>query len=288
MQYTNRNTVVEIDKILGEKKQVLDHGFVCVVDYMGCDSDIANAARVSYGQGTKTVNQDEGLIRYLMRHHHTTPFEMCEIKLHLKMPIFIARQWMRHRTANINEISARYSIIKDEFYVPELDRMAMQSAINNQGSGEKLSDDIAQKCQNIIQENCLNAFESYDDLINKKLLARELSRTILPQNTYTEFFWKIDLHNLLHFLRLRADSHAQKEIQQFAFAILDIVKIWVPVVYQAFMDYRVKSENMSAIDLEVIKSCLNIDKVKDYIEQNKDSKKGDIKELITKLEKFIR
>jgi len=285
---TKRNTINEIDEILGKQIPILDHGFICVVDYMGCDSDIANSARVSYGQGTKTVNQDEGLIRYLMRHNHTTPFEMCEIKLHVKMPIFIARQWMRHRTANINEISARYSIIKDEFYVPNLDRMAQQSSINNQGSGESLPENEAQICRNIIQNQCESAFENYTKLINDESLARELARTILPQNTYTEFFWKIDLHNLLHFLRLRADFHAQKEIQLYAIAILDIVKIWTPIVYGAFMDYRVNAISLSAIDVDILKNYLDKVKIQEYITKNKDSKKGDVKELCIKLGKLLQ
>lgn len=275
-----------LDKILGEKIKVLDHGFVCLVDYMGSDSDIANAARVSYGNGTKTVNQDEGLIRYLMRHRHTTPFEMCEIKFHLKMPIFIARQWHRHRTANINEISARYSIISDEYYIPDESRMAKQSVINNQGSGEQLSQEKSQECIEKIRALGQTAFSEYNSLIGEYELARELSRSVLPQSTYTEFFWKIDLHNLLHFSSLRADSHAQWEIQQYAFAILDIIKEWVPMTHQAFVDYRMNSMTFNGNDLEMLKSALNKEVVEKYIADNIDSKKGEVKELCAKLRKL--
>ncbi len=284
---TNRNTVADLDAVLGAKFPILNEGFICIVDYMGCDFDIANAARVSYGKGTKTVNQDEGLIRYLMRHHHTTPFEMCEIKLHLKMPIFVARQWMRHRMANINEISARYSIIKDEYYVPELERMAQQSKINNQGSGEVLPINSAEKCQDIMENQCAGAFENYAQLLDSESLARELSRTILPQSTYTEFFWKIDLHNLLHFCRLRADSHAQYEIRVYALKILEILKLWVPVTYQAFVDYRLNSMALSFPDIEVLKTLIDIEKTRNYIEENRESKKGDVKELCKKLEDLL-
>ena len=287
MQQTNRVTIESIDLILGRKFPILDHGFVCVVDYMGCDADIANSARVSYGKGTKTINQDEGLIRYLMRHFHTTPFEMCEIKLHLKMPIFIARQWMRHRTASINEISARYSIINDEFYLPQIDRMSNQSLTNKQCSGDILGDESAQVCQNIINESCTNSFGQYHELIEKHELARELSRSVLPQNAYTEFFWKIDLHNLFHFLRLRADPHAQKEIQVYAFKILEIVKSWVPIAHQAFMDYRVNSFNLTALDLKEIKNFLDKDKILEFLEKNKETTKGEIREFCEKLKKLI-
>lgn len=287
MKSTNRNTIENIDEIITKQYPILDYGFVTVVDYMGCDADIANAARVSYGNGTKTINQDEGLIRYLMRHRHTTPFEMCEIKLHLKMPIFVARQWMRHRTANINEISARYSIINDEYYIPSEDRMAEQSKINNQGSGDILNQDVAKNCQNEMRNQCSTAFEKYELLINEAQLARELSRTILPQSTYTEFFWKIDLHNLLHFCSLRADSHAQYEIRVYAMKILEIIKLWVPITYQAFMDFRLNSISFSQNDLGIIKNFLSHEKISQYISENIDSKKGEIKELCAKLEKII-
>jgi thymidylate synthase (FAD) len=285
--FTKRSTINHIDEILGQKIDVLDFGFISVVDYMGCDSDIANAARVSYGNGTKTVNQDEGLIRYLMRHRHTTPFEMCEIKMHLKMPIFIARQWMRHRTANVNEISARYSIIKDEYYVPEIERMSQQSAINNQGSGDRLPDDLANNIKKEMNELCADTFLTYDELINEKHLARELARSILPQSTYTEFFWKIDLHNLLHFVSLRADSHAQYEIQQYAIKILDIVKSWLPFTYKAFMDYRMNSMSFTGFDLGEMGDFFDKDKILSYIAKNEGSKKGEVKELCAKLKKFI-
>ena len=285
--FTKRSTINSIDEILGQKIDVLDFGFISVVDYMGCDGDIASAARVSYGNGTKTVSQDEGLIRYLMRHRHTTPFEMCEIKLHLKMPIFIARQWMRHRTANVNEISARYSIIKDEYYIPETERMSQQSVINNQGSGDRLPESVANDVKKQMTDLCKDTFEMYDNLINEKHLARELSRSVLPQSTYTEFFWKIDLHNLLHFISLRADSHAQYEIQQYAVKILDIVQAWVPFTYRAFMDYRVNSINFTGFDIEEAGGFFDRDKISAYIANNGDSKKGEVRELCEKLKRFL-
>lgn len=284
---TKRETIKEIDDILGKSFPVLDNGFVSVVDYMGCDSDIARSARVSYGDGTKTINQDEGLIRYLMRHYHTTPFEMCEIKFHIKTPIFVARQWLRHRTANVNEISARYSIIKDEFYIPEEKRMSYQSSINNQGSGESLPNNIANSCKEIMNLSCEKSFELYNNLLEEKNLTRELARTILPQSTYTEFYWKIDLHNLLHFLRLRTDSHAQKEIQLYALKILEIIKLWVPIAYQAFCDFRLNALTLSSSDVLSLKSFINVEKVKEYISINESSKKGEIKELCQKLKKFL-
>lgn len=275
-----------MDKIVGHKINVLDHGFILPVDFMGCDADIAQAARVSYGKGTKTVNEDAGLIRYLIRHRHTTPFEMCEVKFHLKMPIFVARQWHRHRTANINEISARYSIIKDEFYIPELSRMAKQSESNKQGSGKVLEGEVAESCNDIMHDTCINAFANYTKLLDENHLARELSRSILPQSTYTEFYWKIDLHNLLHFLSLRAEEHAQYEIRVYAKAMLDIIKHWVPITYQAFMDYRMNCINLFAGDIEVIKEFMNKDKATEYINANQDSKKGEVRELCEKLKKL--
>jgi thymidylate synthase (FAD) len=282
-----KRNISALEEIIAKEFKVLDKGFVKLVDYMGDDSSIVEAARVSYGDGTKTVNQDRGLIRYLMRHYHSTPFEMCEIKFHIKCPIFIARQWMRHRTANINEISARYSIIKDEFYVPPIDHICKQSKINNQGSGDRVADDLSEEIMNKIELTSRNSFNEYETLINKDELSRELSRMILPQNTYTEFYWKIDLHNLMHFLRLRADKHAQKEIQLYAKAMLEIMRMWVPITHEAFCDYRINSINFSGNDLSSIKELIDYDKVAKFIDNNAETKNGDTRELLQKLKLII-
>jgi len=242
---------------------VLDHGFVRVVDYMGDDSAIVQAARVSYGKGTKKVSEDRGLINYLMRHWHTTPFEMCEIKFHIKVPIFIARQWIRHRTANVNEYSARYSILDREFYMPEARHLAAQSTINNQGRGEVLEGEYAQKVLDLLKRDAMQTYDTYEYLLNEKeeegrpSLARELARMNLPVNYYTQWYWKIDLHNLMHFLRLRADSHAQYEIQAYADVMIDILKKWVPFAYDAFMDYRMGAAVFSSKMLAVLRRRLS-------------------------------
>ena len=216
---------------------VLDHGFVRVIDYMGDDAAICQAARVSYGKGTKSVQNDEGLIRYLMRHWHSTPFEMCEIKLHVKLPVFVARQWIRHRTANVNEYSARYSILDREFYIPAPEHIAAQSTINNQGRGETLTGDEAARVLEILKADSARAYDNYEAMISddgQQGLARELARMNLPANIYTQWYWKVDLHNLLHFLRLRADAHAQYEIRVYADEICKVVADWVPAAYSAF------------------------------------------------------
>jgi thymidylate synthase (FAD) len=244
---------------------VLDHGFIRVIDYMGTDSAIVQAARVSYGAGTKKVNEDAGLINYLMRHRHTTPFEMCEIKFHIKLPIFIARQWIRHRTANVNEYSGRYSIMDKEFYVPAPEHLAAQSKQNHQGRGESLSGAEAARVLEILKADSVNAYAHYEEMMNcdenKTGLARELARMNLPVNFYTQWYWKIDLHNLLHFLSLRADSHAQYEIRMYAEAMLEMVKAWVPLTYQAFMDYRMGGANVSAKGMAAIKRMISGEKV---------------------------
>ncbi|MCB2119901.1 MAG: FAD-dependent thymidylate synthase, partial [Rhodobacteraceae bacterium] len=191
--------------------QVLDHGLVRVIDYMGDDAAITQAARVSYGRGTKAVQNDEGLIRYLMRHWHSTPFEMCEVKFHVKLPVFVARQWIRHRTANVNEYSARYSILDREFYIPAPEHLAAQSTVNNQGRGELLEGEEAARVLDILREDAMRSYDHYEDMLSQdgqKGLARELARMNLPANVYTQWYWKVDLHNLFHFLRLRADAHA--------------------------------------------------------------------------------
>ncbi len=246
---TLRATAPGIEAHLYKATPVLDHGFVRVIDYMGDDAAICQAARVSYGKGTKSVQNDEGLIRYLMRHWHSTPFEMCEIKLHVKLPVFVARQWIRHRTANVNEYSARYSILDREFYIPAPENVAAQSAVNNQGRGEVLEGAEAARVLELLKADANRAYDHYEQMISQEGqqgLARELARMNLPANIYTQWYWKVDLHNLFHFLRLRADSHAQYEIRVYADAICEVVKDWVPAAYRAFEDYRMGAVSLSA------------------------------------------
>ncbi|RGP36578.1 FAD-dependent thymidylate synthase [Pseudotabrizicola alkalilacus] len=245
-------------------QEVLDHGFIRVIDYMGDDAAIVQAARVSYGAGTKHVSNDEGLIRYLMRHWHSTPFEMCEIKLHVKLPVFVARQWIRHRTANVNEYSARYSILDREFYIPAPDQLAAQSTVNNQGRGAVLQGEEAARVLEILKRDAGQAFDSYESMLSQEGqqgLARELARMNLPMNTYTQWYWKTDLHNLFHFLRLRADAHAQYEIRVYAEAIAACVKDWVPLAFAAFEDYRMGGVTLSAKAIDCVKRMLNGEKV---------------------------
>jgi len=238
---------------------VLDHGFVRVVDYMGDDAAICQAARVSYGKGTKSVQNDEGLIRYLMRHWHSTPFEMCEVKLHIKLPVFVARQWIRHRTANVNEYSARYSILDREFYIPAPEHIAAQSSVNNQGRGEALTGEEAVRVLDILKSDSTRSYDNYQSMISddgQQGLARELARMNLPANIYTQWYWKVDLHNLLHFLRLRADAHAQYEIRVYADSMCSIVADWVPFAYAAFEDYRLGGATLSGTALDCVRRML--------------------------------
>lgn len=244
----------ELDKILGKEFKVLDHGFIRVIDYMGNDSSIVQAARVSYGNGTKTVNEDKGLINYLMKHKHTSPFEMCEIKLHVKLPIFVARQWVRHRMASINEYSARYSILSKEFYIPEEEQISTQSKDNKQGRGIPLPKDLASNVKNILEEDAKNVYENYEKLISEDInLARELARMNLTLNYYTEWYWKIDLHNFLHFLRLRSHTHSQYEIRVYALKLLEITHLWCPLAASAFEEFVVNSITFSKTQAEVLK-----------------------------------
>jgi thymidylate synthase (FAD) len=296
---TRRATVPALEEILYEQLPVLDRGFVRIVDYMGDDAAIVQAARVSYGRGTKRVSEDLGLINYLMRHRHTTPFEMCEIKYHVKLPIFVARQWIRHRTANVNEYSARYSILDNEFYVPDLDYLetqrrerrieqtaaqgqpdlfteigqsqprdlAAQSKSNRQGRDEVLPPDEARQVLRWIKEEAARDYTVYTKLLNEDAsgniidetrhgLARELARMVLPTNIYTQWYWKTDLHNLMHFLLLRADPHAQYEIRAYAEVMLKTLKRWVPMTYAAFLEYRMNAATISAKGLTVIRRML--------------------------------
>ena len=263
---TLRVTVGALENLLYTPIPLLDHGFIRVIDYMGDDNAIVQAARVSYGRGTRRRSSDRGLIRYLMRQRHTTPFEMCEIKLHVKLPIFVARQWIRHRTANVNEYSARYSILDREFYVPSKEVIAAQSPSNRQGRGELLPAKQAALVQELLRDDAHRAHDHYEELLNETPngerrdpnrlgLARELARINLSLNFYTQWYWKIDLHNLLNFIALRIDPHAQYEIRIYAEAIQErIVKPWVPLVYEAFCDYRLHGRTLSAKALSVVRA----------------------------------
>lgn len=269
---TKRVTAPELEKILFDALPVLDHGFIRVVDYMGDDASVVQAARVSYGKGTKKVSTDAGLIKYLMRHWHSTPFEMCEIKYHIKLPIFIARQWIRHRTANVNEYSARYSILDKEFYLPATQHLAAQSQNNRQGRGKVLEGEKAKQVLDLLKGDAEQTYKNYELMLNERYdgsvidenavgLARELARMNLTLNTYTQWYWKTDLLNLMNFLRLRADHHAQYEIRAYADVMLDTVKKWVPITYEAFMDYRVGGTEVSSKGKEVIKKLIKGDTI---------------------------
>ncbi len=268
---TKRVTSPELEKILYEALPVLDHGFVRVIDYMGDDTSIVQSARVSYGKGTKKVSTDSGLIKYLMRHRHSTPFEMCEIKYHIKLPIFIARQWIRHRTANVNEYSARYSIMDKEFYVPSKENLAAQSTNNRQGRGNLINGTQADNILKILKDDAERNYQHYEEMLNEKYdgtiiddkkqgLARELARMNLTLNSYTQWYWKTDLLNLLNFLALRADSHAQFEIREYADVMMNTVKKWVPTTYDAFIDYRVGGMELSSKGKMVIQKMIKGEK----------------------------
>ncbi|MCA2010322.1 FAD-dependent thymidylate synthase [Cereibacter sphaeroides] len=263
-QLTLRTVAPGMEKHLYTAHPVLDHGFVRAIDYMGDDAAIVQAARVSYGAGTKHVSNDEGLIRYLMRHWHSTPFEMCELKLHVKLPVFVARQWIRHRTANVNEYSARYSILDREFYIPEPAQLAAQSTVNNQGRGAVLEGAEAARVLALLKSDASQMYDHYEEMLSQdgqQGLARELARMNLPMNVYTQWYWKTDLHNLFHFLRLRADAHAQYEIRVYAEAIAAMVADWVPLAYAAFEDYRMGGTTLSSKAIEALKRMLKGEEV---------------------------
>lgn len=275
-----------MDEMLGVKMPVLDHGFIRLIDYMGDQAAIVQAARVSYGTGTKSVNEDRGLLRYLLSHRHTTPYEMCEIKLHVKLPVFVARQWIRHRTANVNEMSARYSILDNEFYIPDCADIQPQSKQNHQGRDGDFPGEVKRAMQETLRLHSANSYELYEELhtgwpwfdengneyvvpnINDPEIreahdgnygmARELARMTLPPNVYTQWYWKVDLHNLLHFLSLRADPHAQMEIRVYADAICEMVKLWVPDVWEAFEDYRIKAASFSRMEMEALRQIIAV------------------------------
>lgn len=299
----------ELDAMLGKQIDLLDHGFIRLVDYMGDQASIVQAARVSYGRGTKSTSEDVSLIRYLMRHRHTTPFEMCEIKLHVKLPIFVARQWIRHRMANVNEYSARYSILDREFYLPDSNALGEQSILNKQGRGNSdvLSVEISGEIIDELNKNSERVYDVYDHLLNddgtgkvvdenRPQLARELARMSLSLNYYTQWYWKIDLHNLLHFLALRLDNHAQYEIRVYANAIWDIVKTWMPDVAKAFDDYRLSAVTFSKQEMNALKMIVSMitksgvslsEILSDKKLQFADLSKREHNELILKLEKLI-
>jgi thymidylate synthase (FAD) len=269
---TKRVTSPELEKVLYEAIPVLDHGFIRVIDYMGDDTSIVQSARVSYGKGTKKVSTDEGLIRYLMRHWHSTPFEMCEIKYHVKLPIFIARQWIRHRTANVNEYSARYSILDKEFYIPAKEQLSAQATNNRQGRGDLITGPQADEVLKILKDDAVRTYDNYEKMLNERFdgtiidekksgLARELARMNLTLNSYTQWYWKTDLLNLMNFLFLRGDSHAQYEIRVYAEKMLDTVKKWVPITHAAFLDYRVGAAHLSSKGLKIVKSMINGNKI---------------------------
>ena len=253
---TRRPTVLALEERLQVPIPCLDHGFVRLIDYMGDDAAVVQAARVSYGTGTKQVRQDRGLIRYLIRHRHTTPLEMCEIKLHVKLPIFVARQWIRHRTANVNEYSARYSVLDREFYIPRPEDLAVQASDNRQGRGATLSPEAAAEVMRLLRRDAEQTYETYEHLMEGHELARELARMDLTLNYYTQWYWKVDLHNLLHFLSLRLDPHAQLEIRVYAEAIAAITADWVPLTWEAFGDYRVGGFHLSRQMLDVVRRRL--------------------------------
>lgn len=263
----NRIESDALNNILGNTFKVLDNGFVRVVDYMGTDESIVQAARVSYGTGTKKLSEDRGLIRYLMRHYHTTPFEMCEIKLHVRVPMDCWRQWIRHRTANVNEYSTRYSIAIDSAQKTPENEWRSQSSINKQGSGDYLDSETGRKLSE--EESVLHA--SIQKIYNERIeagVAREQARKDLPLSTYTEAYWKVDLHNLFHFLALRMDSHAQYEIRSYANIIgKEIVSKWCPIAWEAFEDYRLNAFHLSNIETTVLGYIVNNDhqKATDYL-----------------------
>jgi thymidylate synthase (FAD) len=246
----------EADALIGKEFKVLNHGFVRLVDYMGTDGAIVQAARVSYGKGTKKVSRDRELIRYLLGHKHTSPFEMVEFKFHVKLPIFVARQWIRHRTANVNEYSGRYSVMKEEFYRPEPDMVRFQSEVNKQGrSDEEVPAQLKDKFLAHLDESQQESFARYHEFIEADL-ARELARINLPLSLYTEWYWKIDLHNLMHFLRLRMDRHAQWEIRQYAKVMANIVRAACPITWEAFEDYVAGALRFSAVELRILKETV--------------------------------
>ena len=252
-QTTGRTIAPGAEALLGRELAALDLGFVQPIDYMGNDLDIVQAARVSYGPSNRKLHDDRGLLRYLMRHRHTTPFEMCEVKFRCKMPIFVARQWIRHRTANVNEMSLRYTEAPDEFYLPALEHVSLQSRDNKQGRDvAPLGADLRAEVQRLLKSGQDDAYAAYERLAGPLGIARELARTVLPVSLYTQWIWKIDLHNLLHFLDLRLDPHAQLEIRAFAERMAEFTRAWVPLAWEAFEDYRRHALHLSRLEARAL------------------------------------
>jgi thymidylate synthase (FAD) len=248
--------VPEAEKLLDQEFKVLDHGFVRLVDYMGGDSRIVQTARVSYGEGTKTIRQDSGLIDYLLRHEHTSPFEHVIFEFHCKMPIFVARQWIRHRTARLNEISGRYSVMKDEFYLPPREQITLQSLDNKQGrEKEAVPVELQDKVLELLKQDQSASYANYSEILNDGI-ARELARINLPLSMYTEWYWQMDLKNMLHFLKLRMDSHAQWEIQEYARAIAQVVKTVCPLAYESFERHILRGAKFSSDEIAAINALL--------------------------------
>jgi thymidylate synthase (FAD) len=287
-QNLNQAIISSDTEIIGKEYKCLDKGFVRLVDVMGDDSSIVQAARVSYGKGTKSVSIDRELIRYLMRHRHTSPFEMVEFKFHVKLPIFIARQWIRHRTANVNEYSGRYSEMKDEFYLPELNQIRPQSQMNKQArSDEQLPSEKSEKILSILEKTQRQLYDEYKEILDIGS-ARELARINLPLSTYTEWYWKIDLHNLLHFLKLRMDHHAQYEIRVYAETIAKIIKQLVPLTWEAFEDYILESVTLSKNEINVFKELISLREFNDEELARYGMKKLESAEFREKLQKFLK
>ncbi|MXX69286.1 MAG: FAD-dependent thymidylate synthase [Gemmatimonadales bacterium] len=277
METTGRPTVAAAEEILGGYFPVLDHGFVALVDYMGSDADVEAAARVSYGAGTRRVSQTRGLVRYLRRHAHTTPSEMVEFKFHCSMPMFVARQWIRHRTASVNELSARYSLLPLLFYEPDHEQFAYQSRLNNQGREmDPAPGDLYRSAVDRWEQLRTEAADAYGWLLSEDV-ARELARIDLPLSTYTQWYWKIDLHNLLHFLRLRVDAHAQWEIQEYGRVMAGMLQRVAPLSYEAWVDYEVLGARLSAGELEVLRSLLRADAESESIRAEGVATKEDLK-----------
>ena len=276
----------QAEALLDAELKCLNAGFVRLVDYMGGDEAIVQAARVSYGKGTKSVNEDRGLIRYLMRHLHTTPFEMVELKFHVKLPIFVARQWIRHRTANVNEYTGRYSVMKDDFYVPEHHAIHFQSLRNKQGRSDlDVPEELRGRVLEILTGSQQQMYKEYEQMLESDI-ARELARINLPLSLYTEWYWKIDLHNLFHFLRLRIDPHAQYEIRVYGEAMAEITKAVAPMAWEAFEDYILKSEKFSRLELAVLAEHLD---AKAFTQEHLESKglgKREAEEFLAKLRRF--
>ncbi len=297
MEYLTRRPINEgAEKWIDVTVPVLDHGFVNLLDYMGGDVDIERAARISYGQETRKINETKGLVRYLLRHEHTSPFEMVEFKFHQKMPLFVARQWVRHRTASLNEYSARYSVVRDEFYIPEAGVISVQSSDNKQGRGPEVDPSLAQEVQDKLRTHFRNSHDLYLWLLDEDIgagLAREIARLPLPVAVYTEWYWKCDLHNILHLLNLRMDKHAQYEIRVHAEAMANIVKDSVPITWQAFEEYQLNAVKINEFEITTLRDMLlarNVHFSSEEIEQRAKNagltNKREIQEMVEKVRKM--